>query len=194
MPPRKSYWANRSGLSTDEERMMINMRALYSKPERYLFISLVAVLVFAIAGCISDKGETNGETPTEDHELRPEHVVVIVAAITSFFALLIGSSIVWYFYSSRRSKERHEMIMALIEKGEYDADLLRDKEKYRKDDILLTGIIMIAIGIATAIGVPIAARKLEPLIAGLIPLFIGLGLITFYYSLSRREKSKSTKT
>ena len=168
------------------------MKASYSKTERYLFSFLAAILVFTVAGCIL--GEIEDETPVEDQELRPEHVVVIVAAIISFFALLIGSSIVWYLYSSRRSKERHEMVMALIEKGEYDADLLRDKEKYRKDDILLTGIIMIAIGIATAIGVPIAARKLEPLIAGLIPFFIGSGLITFYYSLSRREKSKSTKT
>ena len=167
------------------------MKDSYSKTERYLFSFLAAILVFTIAGCILDKGETEDETPAEDQELRPEHVVVIVAAMISFFAFLLGSSIVWYLYSSRRAKERHEMIMALIEKGEYDTDLLRDKERYRKDSILFTGIIMTAIGIATAIGVPIAAKKLEPLIAGLIPLFIGLGLMVFYYFLSRREKPRS---
>jgi purine-cytosine permease-like protein len=114
-----------------------------------------------------------------------------MTSIISSFAFFIGLAIIWYLFASKRNKQRHEEIIALIEKGEYDPALFEHKWKYREEMFLLSAIILIALGVALLIGVPIASKKLDGIIAGLIPFFIGWGLLVFYYILGRIEKSKS---
>lgn len=171
------------------------MKTLPLRLNRYLLSLLAVMLVFTLMGCIADEDKGGIDaTPTttqEADQLKPIHIPIIMTAMISFFTFLIGLAIVWYLFASMRNKQRHEVIMALIEKGEYEPALFEGKGKYRKEYIILSAIILIALGVALIIGVPIASKKLDGIIAGLIPFFIGWGLFFFYYILGWIQKSKS---
>ena len=116
----------------------------------------------------------------------------IIAIITTMG--LIAILIVLYFMMLiRKARQRHEEAMALIERGQYDPGLLAEPEKrFRKETFLLAGIIFLAIGIAVLIGLWVM-EQINGIIAGLIPCFIGVGLLIFYAILGRIEKGRSER-
>ena len=117
------------------------------------------------------------------------HLTGIVAIITTM-GVITTPLVLHFIFSMREARQKHEEAMALIEKGLYDPALLAEPErKYRKETFLLIGIIFLAIGIAIFIGLLIIGQ-IDGLIGGLIPCFIGVGLIVFYAILRRIEKQK----
>lgn len=172
------------GIERRQRNMTLKIRS-------YLLCILPFVLVLISTVCIADVYDNNPvHTNQEEDQLKPEHVPIILSSIIGFFAFLIGSIIVWYLHISRRNKQKHEELMALIEKGEYNPAWFEDRSKYRKEHILLSSILLIVIGVAIIIGVPMATKKMDGIIAGLIPFFIGLGLFIFYRVVKHAEESK----
>jgi len=111
----------------------------------------------------------------------------------ALFGFLATPIVLYSVFLIRKGRQRHEEAMALIEKGLYDPALLAEPEKrYRKEMFLLAGIIFLAIGIAISIGLLIIG-EIDGIIGGLIPCFIGVGLIIFYTILWRIEKRRLGK-
>ena len=164
------------------------------KSNRYLVYFLTIVFMLILIGHVSGEqvgiGNSTSIIEQDEDQLRPEHIPIILTSIISFFTFLIGSTVVLYIYFLKRNKQRHEEIMSLIEKGEYDPTMFEAKRKYRKETFLLSAIVLIAIGAALIIGIPTAAKASEGIIAGLIPFFVGCGLLVFYFVLKRTEKSE----
>ncbi len=93
-------------------------------------------------------------------------------------------------YGSSEEARKHEKEMALIEKGLY--------ESYQRHRSLRKGIILSSLGIAFTVFSIVVLRGayfldinaiLALLLAGLILLFLGAGLITFRYLAPRKKKT-----
>jgi len=118
--------------------------------------------------------------------------------------LSLFTMIVLIVFLVHRSKVRHREIiqkerLALIEKGvtEFPEEIVRKKGP-NLPAYMAWGFILTGIGLAVFIGIAIIAITGEEeawngLIGGLVPLFMGLGLLLFYKIQSKKEEEKSEK-
>ena len=96
----------------------------------------------------------------------------------------------WIEKEKSDEARKHEKEMALIEKGLY--------ESYQRRRSLKSAIILSSLGIAFTLFSIVASRRMSflgwegdwTLLAGLILLFLGIGLIIFHY-LAPREKENT---
>ncbi len=105
-----------------------------------------------------------------------------------FFALV---AYLVYLFVYKRIQMRHETRLELIRQGH---ELPADEDSYGS---LKAGIVSAAVGLALLIGVLIsAANSRDPLggeiVIGLVPLFVGVGLIFFHAVWTRRRGGDTT--
>jgi ABC-type Mn2+/Zn2+ transport system permease subunit len=112
-------------------------------------------------------------------------VLVPFTAILTFFTLI---GLIFYYHTTTRHKER----MAMLEKG-FSADQIRSIAhrvfKGRSPlGSLQWGIIILAVGLAIIVGnfLRTVYNVDESVIAGLIFLFGGLGLVIFYFIAAKK--------
>jgi len=126
----------------------------------------------------------------------PAWLAIIIILI--IFGSLIAISIMWVFLALKRSNHRHEEIMSVIEKGEFDPTIMEYDVKYRGHKYFLRGGILFAFGISVfsflLIVVPFDMRPetAVTIIIGIIPVIVGLGFLLYYFILRRKEKSEES--
>ncbi len=116
----------------------------------------------------------------------PEAMIPITVTMT-FFALI---GLIFYYYTTTRHKER----MAMLEKG-FSAEQIRSiahRMFTGQSPIgsLKWGIIILTVGLAIIVGnfLHTVYQVDESIIAGLIFLFGGLGLVIFYFIAARKMR------
>lgn len=105
-----------------------------------------------------------------------------------FFALV---AYLVYLFVYKRIQMRHETRLELIRQGH---NLPAEQDSYGS---LKAGIVSAAVGLALLIGVLVsAANRRDPLggeiVIGLVPLFVGVGLIFFHAVWARRSSGHTT--
>lgn len=108
--------------------------------------------------------------------------------IPTVFFLFLGF-VIWLSVTrrSKRDAQRHEEVMAAIEKGIYTPPSVPEPV-YRKERYLLAGIILSALGLAVLIYFAFLLEVNEALILAFLFLFPGLGLMGFYRFLAKKEQ------
>jgi hypothetical protein len=103
-----------------------------------------------------------------------------ISFLTTLVSLAAGVVIVMLIVKSVNHKQnvRHEMFKEALERGVYDPRLI--SKKSHGNATLGWGIFFVAIGIAQLIGYMILGIFSEAAIGGLVPLFVGGGLILFH--------------
>lgn len=122
-----------------------------------------------------------------------------ITIIFIIFGSLTAISIMWFFLALKRSNYRHEEVMSFIEKGEFDPTIMGYDIKYRGHKYFLWGGILFAIGVSILsfcliIAMPfrIPAAIVVIIIAGIMPIIVGLGFLLYYFILRRKEKSEES--
>lgn len=112
--------------------------------------------------------------------------------IPTVFFLFLGF-VIWLSVTrrSKRDAQRHEEVMAAIEKGIYTPPSVQEPV-YRKERYLLAGIILSGLGLAFLLSFFVAHPEARPdeglKIAAFLFLFPGLGFIGFYGFLAKKEQ------
>lgn len=107
--------------------------------------------------------------------------ITAIVAILVVFAVPIVLIVMFFVFIFRLIKTKHEEKIAMIEHGLTEAPSGKGGIA-----LLVTGLVFTAIGLALVIGLPIAGAG-DKIVGGLVPLFVGLGLIGSHY-LTRKEK------
>ncbi len=109
-----------------------------------------------------------------------------------FFLAVIGF-VIW-LSATRKSKQdalKHEEAMAMIEKGIYEP-LPVQEPVYRKEYYLLAGIVLSMVGLAFLLCFAFLTKPDEGfIVAALLFLFPGLGIMGFSRSLAKREEREA---
>jgi hypothetical protein len=119
--------------------------------------------------------------------------LVPCAGFSIFFVLIFGTIVLLRWF-------QHREVLAMAEKG-----LLPDQyAKYLKAPrsrgrgFLVWGLVLAALGLALVAGLlPVAITNvyMSPLLLlGLIPLFIGLGLLIVYFVMRKEDKVEDTES
>ncbi len=106
--------------------------------------------------------------------------VFFMSFLTTLVSLAAGVIIVMLIVKSVNHKQnvRHAMFKEALERGVYDPRLIAKKS--RGNATLGWGIFFVALGIAELIGFMVLGIFSEAAIGGLVPLFVGAGLILFH--------------
>ena len=113
----------------------------------------------------------------------------------SVFFLVIGF-VIWLSATRKRKRDeqRHEEVMAMVEKGIYEP-LPEQESVYRKEGYVLAGTILLLLGVVlSAAGLALLlyffalAARSEFFLAGLLCLFPGLSLMGSYPFLAKKAQ------
>ena len=114
-----------------------------------------------------------------------------------FFLLVVGFAI-WLFVKlrSKRNTERHEEVLAMIEKGIYEPPPVQEPEYWKElylfgITLLVTGIILSATGLAFLL-YTLTFGKSEFFLAGLLCLLTGLSLMGSYRFLAKKAQREES--
>ena len=115
-------------------------------------------------------------------------MIPIFASLGSFAMVVLIVYFSLKFRSAARAR-RHEEVMALIEKGQFDPEMLEklDPSKRQKSPLYL-GMIWLGIGIGSTLGMYFVDMP-DVWGWGLIPTFIGLALLIYHFIARKAEKS-----
>ncbi len=106
--------------------------------------------------------------------------------LTTLVALAAGALIVMLIVKgiNHAQNVRHEMFKETLASGIYDYRLIRKQR--RGTAVIGWGIVLCAIGVALLIGFMMLGIMEEAAIGGLVPLFVGLGLILCHLLVGRK--------
>ena len=108
--------------------------------------------------------------------------------LTSLIAVAGGALVVMLVVKGVNHSQnvRHEMFKETLESGIYDYRLIRKRRSRSGTAVIGWGIVFCAIGVALLVGFALLGILDEAAIGGLVPLFVGVGLILFYLLAGRK--------
>ena len=96
------------------------------------------------------------------------------------FAMVVLILLTVFKHASTESRRKQEAFNAALEKGVYDPALLGRAPSKRGTAALGWGFIFIAVGLALFIGFVVMGILADGLIGALVPLFMGIALVTYH--------------
>jgi hypothetical protein len=118
--------------------------------------------------------------------------LVSCTGFSVFFVLIFGTIVLLRWF-------RHKEVLAMAEKGllpdQYAKYLKAPRQRGR--GVLVWGLVLAGLGLALVVGLlPVAITNvyMSPLLLlGLIPLFIGLGLLIVYFVMRKEDEAEETE-